>query len=229
MFVLEKYTNHTGGAYGVDTFGCLAGIFYGFNNHNHYRDSNNTKLSASLKQRGIEATVLSKEQMDFARSEIKTLLNKTYPNNVMGNLQVRNYYQVKNADRIFCFSRKISDTEISGGTNTAFQLSIKLKKELFFYDVLEHQWYEYERSINKLVKCQDLLRLTENYAIVGTRNVQSYNIKSKTTGEWIETPDYLGDCVSEQTYDTIKELFKNTIRYEIIQITKGKENAKCNN
>ena len=29
---LNEYTNHTGGAYGVDTYGCLIGMYYGFNN-----------------------------------------------------------------------------------------------------------------------------------------------------------------------------------------------------
>ena len=36
MINKDEYTNHTGGAYGVDTYGCLIGMYYGFNNHNAF-------------------------------------------------------------------------------------------------------------------------------------------------------------------------------------------------
>ena len=42
-------TIHSGGAYGADTSWDLIGRELGFNNHNHYRDSNNPKLSKRLR------------------------------------------------------------------------------------------------------------------------------------------------------------------------------------
>ena len=63
----SEFTNHSGGAYGGDTLWDTIGRKYGVQDHRHYRDRNDTKLAGRLYRSGIEATVVTKEQMDYAR------------------------------------------------------------------------------------------------------------------------------------------------------------------
>lgn len=207
----SEYTNHTGGAYGVDTYGCLIGLEYGFNNHNHYRAYDNIRLSKKLRDKGLKPFILDEFVIEKNRSRVNKILNKNYQDNISGNLQARNYHQVSNSNSVYCFSKKLTDTTISGGTNTALQLAIELGNEAYVFDVTTFEWWYYDMSQYKLIQC-DTPILDKQYAIVGTRDVEDYHVKDKKTGLWGSRPQYLGRGTEEKVKKAIATLYENTIK-----------------
>lgn len=204
----SEFINHSGGAYGGDTMWDLIGRKHGVQDHRHYRDENNTKLSKTLDRTGVEATILSKEQMDAARVEIEKLLGKKYPNTVEGNLQVRNYYQVANADAVYAVAI-LSDNKkgVTGGTNTAVQLGIKLNKPVFVWDLTTEQWYKYD---GKQFSPSDTPTLTKNFAGVGTRDIEDYNVRDEQTGLWIPRKQFVGLEKAQKARNAIDNVYKKT-------------------
>ena len=149
-----EFINHSGGAYGGDTFWDLIGREFGVTNHKHYKDAGNANLSQQLRNKGVKAEILTKEQMDFARQKVKELLGVEYKDDLRGNLQVRNFYQVYNADAVYAIAKINPDNQsVSGGTNTAVQLGIKLNKPVYVWDIFTEQWYKFnnQNNINKNV------------------------------------------------------------------------------
>ena len=207
----DEYTNHTGGAYGADTYGCVIGIEYGFNNHNHYRPYNNTNLSRKLRDKGLKPFILDKGNLDVARNKINKLLGKDYQDNIMGNLQARNYYQVGNSDAIYCFSRKRGEATVYGGTNTALQLAIELDVEAYVYDIDEYVWYKYNKDSKLLELCKPPI-LTKNYAIIGSRDCEKYSVKDNKTGCWGVRGGYIGEHAEIIVKKTIAKLYEDTLK-----------------
>lgn len=208
--ILSDFVNHTGGAYGVDTFGHIIGKAMGFENHRHYRPYDNIKVSKTLQKRLVEGVILTKTETDIARNKVNKYLGKKFKDDISGNLQGRNFLQVNNADSVFCFSRKLSDNSISGGTNTAFQLSIIMNKPVYLFDIIQLQWYHYDTVLKKLVKCEIPI-LTKQYAIVGTRDIEDYQIFSKDSNKWESRKEYIGDDNSLEVKLAILNLYKNTL------------------
>ena len=87
MSKTNEYTNHTGGTYGADTYGCVIGIEYGFNNHNHYRPYDNIRLSKKLRDKGLKPVILDEHSIKQNRHRVNKILGKNYQDNIAGNLQ----------------------------------------------------------------------------------------------------------------------------------------------
>ena len=204
----SEFTNHSGGAYGGDTMWDILGRKYGVQDHRHYRDANDTKMAQGLRNQGIEATVVTKEQMDYARQQIKNILGKEYPDTVEGNKQVRNYYQVANADAVYAVVT-LSDNKkgVTGGTNTAVQLGIKLNKPVFVWDLTTEQWYKYD---GKQFSPSDTPTLTKNFAGVGTRDIENYNIYDKELGAWVPRKQFVGYDKARKAHKAIDDVYKKT-------------------
>ena len=206
------FTNHTGGAYGADTFGDTIGREFGFTKHMHYRPYDNANLSATLRKKGIKGQHLTRAETDHGRNEINKLLNGRYQDNIVGNLQGRNYYQVANSRAVFCISKIVGMASISGGTNTAFQLAIRMNKPVYVYDVEVFEWYQYNYLTHQLESMGgETPILTKEYAIVGTRDIEDYHIKNKATGQWGSRPNYLGDKTSRIVQEAIRDLYRVTL------------------
>ena len=210
MINKDEYTNHTGGAYGVDTYGCLAGLHLGFKNHNHYRPYDNVKLSKKLKDKGLKAFILPEFAMEQNRLRVNKLLGTNHKDVISGNLQCRNYFQVICSDAIFCFAKIIGDSKISGGTNTALQLAIELEVEAYVFSLEDFCWHHYDRESKVLDDCAPPI-LTKDYAIIGTRDVEDYYVKNKVTGGWASRKQYLGKEAELLVKDEIMQLFTRTI------------------
>ena len=211
MSKTNEYTNHTGGAYGADTYGCIIGIEYGFNNHNHYRPYDNVRLSKKLRDKGLKPVILDEYSIKQNRHRVNKILGKNYQDNIAGNLQARNYHQVSNSHTVYCFSKKTSDTTISGGTNTALQLAIELGNEAYVFDVTTFEWWYYDMEQWKLIPCESPI-LDKQYAIVGTRDVEDYHVKDKRTGVWGSRPQYLGKDVEDKVKKVISKLYEDTLK-----------------
>ena len=124
----EEFVNHSGGAYGGDTFWDLIGRLYGVTDHRHYKEKGE-KTSQTLANREVTVTPLSDEQMKFAEEQLNTLFGpdflKRWTKKKERDLQIRNYYQVANADSVFAVAELNKDRNgVKGGTNTAVQLGI---------------------------------------------------------------------------------------------------------
>ena len=217
------FTNHSGGAYGGDTYWDIIGREFGVTNHKHYRDAGNTSLSAQLRKSGVQAEVLTKEQMDEARTEVERLLGEKYPDTLQGNLQVRNYYQVANSDAVFAIAEIGPSTQpvVFGGTNTAVQLGIKLGKPVYVFDLDTQKWYtqdkEYlDKGYNETKHAWDYNGwieidtpvLTKNFAGVGSRDIESYNVQKE--GKWAPREQYKGKEVEEAAKQAIRDVYEKT-------------------
>lgn len=205
---LQGYTNHSGGAYGADTLWDTIGRSLGFTNHNHYRDGGNQGLSAKLKQAGVKAVVVTKEQMQLARDKIKDLLGITYLDNLQGNLQVRNFYQVSNSDGVYAVATLSGSKAVKGGTNTAVQLGIKLGKPVYVWDVASEQWFKFDTTVNQFKPTETPI-LTKNYAGVGTRDIENYNVLKD--GKWSSRKEYVGDAKAAKAQQAIKDVYVKTL------------------
>lgn len=216
----SDYTNHSGGAYGGDTFWDQIGREFGVSKHMHYRDAGNTNLSKQLRSSGVKATVLTKEQMDVARAELKRLFGKEYPDTVQGNLQVRNYYQVANADAVYAIAQLSGDAKFNsgtvlGGTNTAVQLGIKLNKPTYVWDITSEQWLKYGQqllkngsSVGEFIPTETPT-LTKNFAGVGSRDIENYNTQDKD-GNWTPRKEYVGSEKEAAAKQAIREVYQKT-------------------
>jgi hypothetical protein len=217
----SQYTNHSGGAYGGDTFWDIIGREYGVTDQRHYKDAGNANLSQKLKNAGVTATILTKEQMDTARTEVERLLGEKYPDTLQGNLQVRNYYQVANADAVFAVAQ-LADASgraiksysyntikgVTGGTNTAVQLAIKLNKPVYVWDLGLKTWFEWNGL--HFTAMSNTPTLTKNFAGVGSRDIESYNIQKE--GKWVPRPQYQGKELEEAAKQAIRDVYENTFK-----------------
>lgn len=204
----QDYTNHSGGAYGGDTFWDIIGREFGVTKHKHYRDAGNASLSAQLRKAGVTAEVLSKQEMDVARTEVEKLLGKKYPDTTEGNLQVRNYYQVANSDGVFAIAQLAADKSgVSGGTNTAVQLGIELNKPTYVWDIATKAWYVYNGDTFEVTSTPTL---TKNFAGVGSRDIELYNTQNKQTGKWEPRKQYKGKEVEEAAKQAIRDVYTKT-------------------
>lgn len=213
-----NYTNYSGGAYGGDTFWDIIGREFDVNNHMHYKDAGNPNLSQKLKNAGVKATILTKEQMDKARTEVERLLGKKYPDTLEGNLQVRNYYQVANSDAVFAIATLNSNqTGVSGGTNTAIQLGISLNKPVYVWDVNSEQWYKFDEISQHFEKTETPI-LTKDFAGIGTRDIENYSVPDKNnSNKWISRKEYVGDQKSEAAKQAIRDVYSNTFKSTQLQ------------
>lgn len=226
--VLSGYINHSGGAYGGDTFWDIIGREFGVTKHKHYREASNASLSAQLRKLGVQAEVLTKEQMDNARAEVKRILGEEYPDTIEGNLKVRNYYQVANADAVFAIAeiKPMTSPHVFGGTNVAVQLGIKLGKPVYVFDLDTKKWYtqdkeflstgfdktKHEWNYNGWMEIE-APTLTKNFAGVGSRDIESYNVKNKE-GQWVPRPQYKGKETEEAAKQAIREVYEKTLQQE---------------
>lgn len=217
-----EVTNHSGGAYGADTLFDTIGREFGVTKHNHYRDSKNTNLSKNLRDTGVRATVLTDAQMETARGELERLLGKKYPDTIQGNLQVRNYFQVANADSVFAVSTLKEDRSgVTGGTNTAVQLGIKMNKPTYVWDINSESWYVYDGNIFIQTETPTL---TKDFAGVGTRDVENYSkpLSKDASGKvtkWGNNTNYLGDNKANAAKNAIREVYSKTFSTENLQET----------
>ena len=210
-----NFINHSGGAYGADTMWDQVGREFGVIEHKHYREGANSNLSQKLKNSGVKASVITKEELEIARTEVEKLLGKKYPDTVQGNLQVRNYYQVANADSVFAIAPIENSDKVSGGTNTAVQLGIKMGKPVYVWDTNTEKWFTYSK-LEGLVETPTPT-LTKNFAGVGTRNIENYNTLDKTDNKWKPRKEYLGDEKSSKAQQAIRDVYEKTFNNQEIK------------
>ena len=211
---LQGYTNHSGGAYGADTMWDTVGREFGVNNHNHYRDENNSTLSKKLKDAGVKAVTLTAAALNKARDTVNKLLGTNHKDDIAGNLQARNYYQVANSDGVFAIGSLTPNKKgVTGGTNTAIQLAIKLTdkvRPVYVWDTNTQRWYEFNRT-KGVFQATTTPTLTKEFAGIGTRDIENYNVKNQLTGKFEPRKQYVGDEIANAAKQAIKDVYAKTL------------------
>ena len=96
----------------------------------------------------------------------------------MKNLISRDWYQVKNSDTIFAIGSLQTENIVLGGTGWATQLAIDNKKTVYLFEQNYNQWYYYDYESNKFEIFENIPTLTENFAGIGTRNINNDGINA---------------------------------------------------
>ena len=97
-----------------------------------------------------KATVLRSDALleaDEPLKEAAKLLKRNYPSRYIytNNLLRRNYYQIKNSERVYAVSSLIEHGIVKGGTGWAVAMGIqKHIPEIYFYDQDAKTWYKHD-------------------------------------------------------------------------------------
>ena len=207
VLTADELTNHSGGAYGADTFFDSIGRDFNVLNHNHYKSPNDAKVSATLKNAGVEAKVLTDKQMDEAYRALDKLTGKTNSRNKINDLLARNYFQVKNADAVYAIAPlNERGTDVKGGTSYAVNYAKRMKKPIYVWDINTESWFKWA---GKSFVSTETPKLTRNFAGIGSRDIQNYNVLKD--GKWIPRPSYVGSVKASAAFAAITELYENTL------------------
>lgn len=165
-----KYTNHSGGAIGSDSYWGKVGEKYGVTSKHYYAENSKTPNGNTIvsKKDLLEADQHLKKANETLKRKFPT--SKDYVNNLLR----RNWQQVKNSDAVFAVST-IKDNIVEGGTGWAVQMAIDNGKPVYVFDQNTNMWYKY---INKTWVKIDTPILTKNFAGVGTRNLSEEGKKA---------------------------------------------------
>lgn len=173
----KDYIGNSGGAIGSDTIFDQQGRKFGLTNTRHYVGFGE---NASNKWVNTNSNVvqLSKESLDFAYSGYVNLLGKERTNEIFSkikneytrNLILRNFFQVYNSQATYAIGHIIGN-KVEGGTGYAVELNIAMDKPTFVLNIKDNQWYVYDKKINSFRKTSSTPKLVQNYAAIGTRNI----------------------------------------------------------
>jgi len=177
-------TNHSGGAHGSDRifeqecekYG-IETISYSF--VGHHSKSKNRK-------------VLTQEELNEGFKHVQ-ISNKTLKRNIFNlskyvkDLLSRNWYQVINSDSVFAIGEIDSNHHVKGGTGWAVQMAIDNKnlhdgRNIYVFDQTQNSWFAQLFSIKtdywEWNKIDGTPKLTENFAGIGTRNINENGINA---------------------------------------------------
>lgn len=157
-----KYINHSGGAEGADIEWETTGSKYVDMENKHYYHGyatkyGNIKLNDNEIEEGWAKILEANKKLKRNPYRYKSLL-------------ARNWYQVKNADKIFAISYLKNSSEVEGGTGWAVQMAIDCKKPIYVYDQNTSKWFEYCYKSNSFIVC-DTPILSINFAGIGARKL----------------------------------------------------------
>jgi len=216
---LKNHVLHSGGAYGADTAFGWYGVKYGItpDRQHHYRPEENKNLPKQLKDIRITPHILSSPEMDecykFMYECLEGKKKKKFKRSFADDLKARNYYQVKNSQAIYAVVELTPDFKsVKGGTRYAIEYAKQLKKLIYVFDWTYNTWYVYvdEKHGFELFR-DDIPTLHKNFAGIGSRKIQQYQIKDKITDEWVNNPEYVGDEMKKCALNAIEMLYQRAL------------------
>ena len=225
---MSDFTNHSGGAYGADTEGDLIGREFGVTDHRHYREESNANLSKRLRDKGVQAVKLTPAELEEGYKGLEQTFNKQFPRTLENNLKARNYFQVKNAEAVYAVGffnipeldvskpdnlidstksvKSYKFTSVKGGTNAAIQMSIGMNKPTYVFDLTSKTWNKWD---GQKFSQTNVPTLTKNYALIGTRDIENYNVQKD--GKWVPREQYVGKELEQVAQNAIRNLYQNTL------------------
>jgi len=225
---MSDLTDHSGGAYGADTDWDIIGRKeFGLTDFRHYREEGNASLSKRLRDLGVKATIVSKEDLATGYAELEKVFGKKFSKSLENDLKARNYLQVKNSDAVFAIGtfkapevdKSVPDntidstksvksykfTQIEGGTNAAVQMAIAVGKPVHVFDLTSKTWNVWNGT--KFVQ-EETPILTKNFAGIGTRDIENYSVMKD--GQWVSRPSYKGMAAEKSAQNAIRDVYKKT-------------------
>jgi hypothetical protein len=151
-----------GEKYGVKT------IAYSF--HNHVQKRKNQKILT------VDELKEGFDHVKIAAKGLKRNPNCQYP--YVQNLLSRNWFQVKNAEAVFAIAKTMTPTTVEGGTGWAIQMAIDNKKPVLVFDQVNNCWKKFNYELDKFEVIDYIPKLTENFAGIGTREINDNGIKA---------------------------------------------------
>lgn len=134
---------------------------------------------------GEHARVLSEKDLEMAREPVKRaakFLKRSEPKDPMTkNLIRRNYFQVRNAQRVYAVTRwnlrngenQTREGELGGGTGWAVAMAIELKcPEIYLYAMEKAQWYSWQLDSGSWETVQSVPKPHGRYAGIGSRDLK---------------------------------------------------------
>lgn len=167
------YVLHSGGAIGADITWEIIGRRFGLKEFNHYfiEGYKTTKGNASISMTDELQKVIDADLIKANKS-----LKRSYPtrNAYVNNLLRRNWFQVARSNSVFAISR-IENGLVSGGTGWAVQMAIDKGIDVFCFCQLVKKWHKYTNGFWIVTETPTL---TENFAGIGTREIDESGIKA---------------------------------------------------
>ena len=183
--VSSTYINHSGGAQGSDSVWGEIGEKYGVISK-HYYTGETSQYNAPAGN-----TEISNEDYEEGRYKVAQAAkaNYGYQYSTMKDPRlIRNWAQVKYSDAVFAignmvnkgqklFPNKKNDTRlashvaVTGGTGYAVEMAIQAGKPVYVFDQKRLQWY---KNIDGKWSKSDTPALTNNFAGIGTREINEY-------------------------------------------------------
>ena len=205
-----EYINHSGGAYGADTFWGIIGKEHGVKSR-HYKSQKDNRVSSTLKKAGESATLLTDSQIEegipFAKQAAASLGKAWSAKPETQLLLARNWFQVKNADAVYAIA-ELEGGYVKGGTGYAVAMAVNANKPVYVFDPIKNKWFK--RGENAWTPLSSAPKLTPNFAGIGTRDVETYNQLDKATGQWIPRKEYLGEQATKNAQQAIRDVYEAT-------------------
>ena len=196
----KDFTNHSGGANGVDIDGDIIGREFGVTNHIHYYTGTKSSLNSPYGNQEVKASDITEGAKKVAQAA-----NKMWGNNINGKIVpysystmkdprlIRNWSQVKYSEGIYAVAplglngdawredvksgkdnpRVLLKDGVQGGTGYAVEMGIQNGNKVYVFNTQENSKYDigWYQVVNEVYK--KLLVppiLTKNFAIIGSRD-----------------------------------------------------------
>ena len=176
---MKNYICHSGGAPGADMTWEVEGNYYGiktiaYSFQGHTQKGKNPRILTITEleegyQHVLEANKSLKRRPEYTPRYIKGLLS-------------RNWFQIKNSETVFAVGKFMIDHKlVSGGTGWAVQMAIDNKKPTFVFDQDNNKWNKFNYEKNEFEAIDYIPKLTENFAGVGTREINENGVNAIQT------------------------------------------------
>ena len=165
----KHYTLFSGGAVGSDLIWQKVGAKFGV----HVKVFSFERHGGKNRARVVLSQEQLKEADEFLHRANKTL-KRHFPTgkSFVNNLLRRNWYQVKDTDKVFAIT-KIGSTRrtVEGGTGWAVQMAIDYKRPVYVFDIAKSAWHQFDYSNDKFVSYRGTPKLSLNFTGIGTRSL----------------------------------------------------------
>ena len=189
---LQGFHNHSGGARGADTAWDHIGRRFGVETTNWYPSNANKPTDLGrFELDNVYRPLTDKEEAE-GLEKAKTAWDKIRPPRLWARetkeqtftrrLWARNWFQVKNAEKIFAVGaltglNSANASVVKGGTASAVQMAMDNgQKSIYFYNQSADEgvdvgWYEYSYADHRFKRMSVLPVLSEKFAGIGTREI----------------------------------------------------------
>lgn len=172
---MNKKICYSGGAKGSDTIFELESIKKGFKVVAFSFNNHNTKSKNRF--------ILSEHQLKYGFKHIEKA-NKRLNRNIYNtskyvrNLISRDWFQVDLSDTIFAVGTLESESSVNGGTGYAVACAIDEKKPVYLFEQNDNQWYYYDYYTEIFEIYEDVPKLTNKFAGIGTRDINDNGLNA---------------------------------------------------